>query len=94
MRRQLHGWGVRVTDHFVGDAGAEAYWTLVRFLEGVEALEPGTTELMCHPGHLPSHVRTRYNEQRVVELRTLTSPEARAALDRAGVQLATFADLW
>jgi predicted glycoside hydrolase/deacetylase ChbG (UPF0249 family) len=94
MRVRLRAWGVRVTDHFVGEAGAEPYWTLDRFVGVLEALAPGTTELMCHPGFLPTHVRTGYAEQRVVELQTFTSAEARAALDRAGVDLATFADRW
>lgn len=94
MRERLRAWGVRVTDHFIGDAGAEPYWTLDRFLRAVEGLAAGTTELMCHPGFLPTQVRTGYAEQRVVELQTLTSAEARAALDRAGVDLATFADRW
>jgi predicted glycoside hydrolase/deacetylase ChbG (UPF0249 family) len=94
MRERLRAWGVRVTDHFIGDAGAEPYWTLDRFRQAVEALVPGTTELMCHPGFLPTHVRTGYAEQRVVELQTFTSAEARVALNRAGVDLATFADRW
>jgi chitin disaccharide deacetylase len=94
MRVWLRACGLRVTDHFIGDAGAEPYWTLGRFLRAVEALAPGTTELMCHPGFLPTHVRTGYAEQRVVELQTLTSAEARAALEGAGVDLATFADRW
>jgi predicted glycoside hydrolase/deacetylase ChbG (UPF0249 family) len=94
MRTRLRARGVRVTDHFIGDAGAEPYWTLARFLRAVEALPPGTTELMCHPGFLPTHVRTGYAAQRVVELQTFTSEEARAALGSAGVDLATFADRW
>jgi predicted glycoside hydrolase/deacetylase ChbG (UPF0249 family) len=94
MRAVLRGRGVRTTDHFVGDAGQEPYWTRARFEEAVASLAPGTTELMCHPGYSPTHVQSSYAAQRVVELETLTSPEARAALARAGVQLTSFGGAW
>ena len=48
---------------------------------------------MCHPGHLPTRVRSGYSTQRVVELETLGAPGARAALEQAGVELVSFADL-
>lgn len=91
MRTTLRARGVRTTDHFVGEAGAEPYWTAARFSEALAALEPGTTEWMCHPGHLPSHVKSGYAAQRVVELETLGRPEARGGLERAGVELVSFA---
>jgi chitin disaccharide deacetylase len=90
MRAVLRGHGVQTTEHFIGEAGAEPYWTLSRFLAAVDALEEGTTELMCHPGEPPSEVRSGYSVQRKVELETLLSPEARRAIARAGVELATF----
>jgi chitin disaccharide deacetylase len=91
MRTQLRARGIRTTDHFLGEAGAEPYWTAARFSEALAALEPGTTEWMCHPGHLPSQVKSGYAVQRVVELETLGRPGARAELERAGVQLVNFA---
>jgi hypothetical protein len=91
MRSTLRARGIRTTDHFTGDAGAEAYWTAGRFAEALAALAPGITEWMCHPGHLPTHVRSGYAAQRVVELETLGSPRARAALEAAGVDLVSFA---
>jgi hypothetical protein len=33
MRRELQPQGVATNAHFIGDAGAEAYWTLERFEE-------------------------------------------------------------
>jgi chitin disaccharide deacetylase len=93
MRSTLQARGLRTPDRFVGDAGAEAYWTQDRFAEALAALRPGTTEWMCHPGHLPTHVRSGYAAQRVVELETLGSPRARAALEQAGVELVSFAAL-
>jgi len=93
MRSELRGSGVRTTDHFVGEAGGEAYWTETRFAETVARLLEGTTELMCHPGYPPQQIRTSYALQRAVELATMTSVTARRALDEAGVMLGSFADL-
>lgn len=93
MRAELRHRGVRTTDHFVGEAGLEAYWTEQRFAGTVAALDEGTTELMCHPGYPPRETRTSYALQRAVELATLTSAAARRALDEAGVTLGSFADL-
>jgi predicted glycoside hydrolase/deacetylase ChbG (UPF0249 family) len=93
MRNRLRAAGVRTTDHFVGEAGGEAYWTGQRFAQTIAALSPGTTELMCHPGYPPRQTRTGYALQRAVELATLTSAAARRALTRAGITLGTFLDL-
>ncbi len=93
MRNRLRAAGVRTTDHFVGEAGGEAYWTGQRFAHTIAALSAGTTELMCHPGYPPRETRTSYALQRAVELATLTSAAARRALTRAGITLGSFADL-
>jgi chitin disaccharide deacetylase len=93
MRSTLRARGVRTTDHFVGEAGDDAYWTAIRFAGALAELRPGTTEWMCHPGHLPTHVRSGYSTQRVVELETLGQPGARAAMEQAGVTLVSFAEL-
>lgn len=90
MRAALQAKGVATTQHFVGEAGAEAYWTLARFLEALEALQPGTTEWMCHPGEPPSHLVSGYGAQRAVELATFTSAQARLALERTDVVLCNF----
>ena len=93
MRSVLRHSGVRTTDHFVGEAGGEAYWTEQRFADTVAALDEGVTELMCHPGYPPRETRTSYALQRAVELATVTSAAARKALQEAGVTLVSFADL-
>lgn len=90
MRATLRGHGVATTDAFLGEAGREAYWTVERFLAALSALQEGTTELMCHPGEPPTEVVSGYASQRKVELETLTSGEARAALNAAGVVLCDF----
>lgn len=62
----------------------------------VESLPEGTWELVCHPGYNDAElgsVRTRLRESREIELRLLTSPEAREILDRSGVQLISYREL-
>jgi chitin disaccharide deacetylase len=93
MRAHIRASGVRTTDHFIGDAGSEAHWTLPRFEEELQKLPDGTVELMCHPGYRPSHTRSGYSAQREVELKTFLDPAARRALERAKVRLGGFGAL-
>jgi hopanoid biosynthesis associated protein HpnK len=56
----------------------------------------GVTELMCHPAHLDDDLRgahTRLKESRERELSAVTSPVARAALRKHGLELTTFQTL-
>lgn len=86
MRRELQAQAVPTNEHFVGDAGTEAYWTLERFEAAVDALPAsGIIELMCHPGYTPEAVKSGYSAQREVELATFLHPRAREALSRAGL---------
>jgi predicted glycoside hydrolase/deacetylase ChbG (UPF0249 family) len=86
MRRELVAQGVATNAHFIGDAGAEAYWTLERFEAAVGALPAsGVIELMCHPGYTPEEVKSGYAAQREVELATFLHPQAKEALARAGL---------
>jgi predicted glycoside hydrolase/deacetylase ChbG (UPF0249 family) len=51
---------------------------------------------MCHPGKCgPAlrQARTRLKESRQAELEALTAEEARAALDRAGIELVNYRQL-
>ena len=64
--------------------------------ELIRALPEGVTEFMCHPGRCGDDLRaarTRLKESREEELRALTAPEVRVALDQAGVKLSNFRDL-
>jgi chitin disaccharide deacetylase len=66
------------------------------FEEMLNSLPEGTWELVCHPGYNDAdlaNVRTRLRESRAVELRLLTSPEARESLRQKGVQLISYRDL-
>lgn len=93
MRSALVARGVRTNPHFVGDAGTEAYWTVEELERRLRALPGGVTELMCHPGHSPSHVKSSYAAQREVELATFTSTRAKQLVAELGLELVTFAAL-
>ncbi len=92
MRAAIRAQGVATNDVFLGEAGATAFWTPSEF-ERQLALVPaeGVVELMCHPGHVPSHVPSGYSAQREVELATFTSPHAREAMTRAGLRFEPWA---
>lgn len=92
MRAALRAAGVRTNDAFLGDAGADAYWTAQRWAEQLDAApREGVVELMCHPGHRPSHLTSGYGAQREVELATFLSPASRAALAARGLTLTSWA---
>lgn len=91
MRRTLESHGVATNAHFIGDAGAEAYWTLERLEQHLASLPAdGVVELMCHPGYRPEALKSGYSAQREVELETFLHPRARELLSRAGVTPADF----
>jgi chitin disaccharide deacetylase len=58
-------------------------------------LEDGTNELMCHPGHVDDAFAKEsiYNFQRERELKILTIPSIRQAIQVNDIQLVNFADL-
>lgn len=92
MRASLRAAGVRTNDAFLGEAGADAYWTAQRWAEQLDAApREGVVELMCHPGHRPSHLTSGYGAQREVELATFLSPSSRAALAARGLTLTSWA---
>jgi predicted glycoside hydrolase/deacetylase ChbG (UPF0249 family) len=55
----------------------------------------GISEIMCHPGYVEADFAKEsvYNLQREKELKILTDPEIKAAIEAQGIQLITFADL-
>jgi predicted glycoside hydrolase/deacetylase ChbG (UPF0249 family) len=81
-------------DHFVGDAGAEAYWTPERVLGHLATLGGGVTEWMTHPGYFDDDLAySRYGRQRETEIAGLTDPRARETIEREGIRLAHFGTL-
>ena len=62
----------------------------------VGSLPEGTWELVCHPGYCDQElrsVRTRLRESRELELQVLTSDTARRAIEAAGAELISYAEL-
>jgi predicted glycoside hydrolase/deacetylase ChbG (UPF0249 family) len=55
----------------------------------------GTSEIMCHPGHVDDAFAQEsvYNFQRKGELEILTDPSIKQALESQNIKLITFADL-
>jgi predicted glycoside hydrolase/deacetylase ChbG (UPF0249 family) len=77
-----------------GDLGAPELRAVKaqRLLKILESLPPGFTELGCHPGY-DDGLLTLYRSEREQEVRTLTAPRVRRALDELGIQLASFRDV-
>jgi predicted glycoside hydrolase/deacetylase ChbG (UPF0249 family) len=86
--------GIPTTDHFIEDFhGSRA--TLENLVEILGRLEPGATELMCHPAVVDEALRagSSYAEVRARELEVLTHPNVRATLQATGVRLVNYAAL-
>jgi chitin disaccharide deacetylase len=78
--------------HFLGDAGDEPYWTVTRLLFTIQGLQPGVSELMCHPGYFDDAIAySRYGRQRDAERQALCAPEVAATLRQHEFQLVTYA---
>lgn len=87
MRDRVRAAGVPAADHFLGDADLRPCWTPDRLARALAGLAEGVTELMCHPGHAPSHARTSFGVEREEELRALCDPRVREALERSRARL-------
>ena len=97
QRDRLRARGVRTPDHFVRDFQHEGRVDVNDLLALLPRLatRSGVTELMCHPGEADEAMvrRSGYARERATELRTLTDPRVRAAVQDLGITLATFADV-
>jgi chitin disaccharide deacetylase len=92
MRATMAARGLGSPEHFLGDAGDEPYWTVRRLLATIQTLQPGVTELMCHPGYFDDAIAySRYGPQRDIERQALCAPEVAARLREKGVELVTYA---
>jgi len=87
---------MRVCTKFYGQWGGETHLEqisvagLERLLADIEDL---MTELTCHPGYRDPALRTSYDAERKVEVRTLCDPTARAVVARLGFRLTSFHEL-
>jgi predicted glycoside hydrolase/deacetylase ChbG (UPF0249 family) len=86
--------GLRTPDHFFGESGPGAYWSLACTLARLRALPPGVSEFMSHPGWFDDALAySRYGRQRETEMVGLGTAAARAAAAGLGVTLCHFGDL-
>ena len=93
-RMRARSAGLRTTDHFFGEAGPDAYWSLARTLAALRALPAGVSEFMVHPGRYDDDLGySRYGRQREVELAGLGGAAARGAVAALGIALTDFSRL-
>lgn len=92
----LRARGIRYEGGFYGQTGkGEPYPEGIEpehLVELIEALPPGGTELGCHPGR-GADTGSPYEAERERELRTLCDPRVAGAVEQAGVELRSFAQL-
>jgi predicted glycoside hydrolase/deacetylase ChbG (UPF0249 family) len=97
QRARFRDAGIRTPDRFVREfqhLGAIHVEALLDILERI-AEDEGTVELMCHPAEVDDALleSSSYARERDMERETLTDPAVRAAVDRLGIELTTFAAL-
>ena len=95
FRREVASHGLRTTDGSLG-VQVTGILDLELFVEIVSRVPEGTWEFVCHPGYNDRDldgVHTRLRGSREQELEVLTSPEAKQALEKRGVQLISFKEV-
>jgi chitin disaccharide deacetylase len=55
-----------------------------------EEVEPGWTEIACHPGYVTPDYTPIYRDEREAELRTLTDPRIPATMRQLGISLESY----
>jgi predicted glycoside hydrolase/deacetylase ChbG (UPF0249 family) len=86
---------------FVGGFYAQWEWQVtdlehvsVAFLQWMlrEEVEPGWTEISCHPGYRSPDYTSVYLDEREAEVRTLTDDRVRQTIRELGIRLVSYAD--
>jgi predicted glycoside hydrolase/deacetylase ChbG (UPF0249 family) len=82
----------RAADHFIGVSMQDSGGFARKFEAAIDALAPGTTEIMVHPGRVDGVLETidSYTWARERELAALTSPQLRERLRREDLTLIGF----
>lgn len=92
----LRARGIRYEGGFYGQTGkGEPYPAGIEpehLVELIESLPPGRTELGCHPG-IGTDMQSSYASEREQEVHALCDPRVRAAVEREGIKLRSFAQL-
>ncbi|OFW42006.1 MAG: hypothetical protein A3J28_18890 [Acidobacteria bacterium RIFCSPLOWO2_12_FULL_60_22] len=95
FERRMAAQGFSMPDFFTGIV-LTGRLTKQAFAETVAALQPGVTELMCHPGYCDAELEestTRLKRERELERETVTDGTWQARLREGGVVLTRFAEM-
>ncbi|HEY6550185.1 MAG TPA: ChbG/HpnK family deacetylase [Solirubrobacterales bacterium] len=91
----LRGVGIRYEGGFYGQTGkGEPYAegiSVEHLLELIRSLQPGWTEIGCHPGIGVEATETSYAQEREQELEALCDARVRTAIEAEGILLRPFA---
>jgi hopanoid biosynthesis associated protein HpnK len=90
--RRMAAEGIRTADFFTGFR-LTGRWTPGAMEETVRLLQPGITELMCHPGFYDAELEaspTRLKRERQIEHQIVAQPGWRTRIEAAGVVLRGF----
>jgi predicted glycoside hydrolase/deacetylase ChbG (UPF0249 family) len=85
--------GIRFLSEFYGQWGHATHPEQVgvsSLITMIARLEPGITELSCHPGHVDDELHSSYAHEREIELGTLCAPAVRRKLVENDVRLIGF----
>ena len=90
----IEEFNLRRPDTFLVDFYDEGA-TREELLNLINNVSDGTTEIMCHPGYVDDAFAQEsvYNFQRERELKILTDPSIKEAIETNGIKLSTFAEL-
>jgi chitin disaccharide deacetylase len=94
-RRRLPQTGLACAEHFYG-VTPTGFLDEELLREILRRLPDGTSELMCHPGHVDQALRqtpTRLLEQREREYQALTRPDIKLLAKELGIKLVDYGDL-
>jgi len=58
----------------------------------LRSVKPGFTEIACHPGYVTGGFVSVYNREREIELKSLTDPRAKAAIEEEDIELVNYGD--
>jgi predicted glycoside hydrolase/deacetylase ChbG (UPF0249 family) len=78
-------------EYGVSEPAHVSFEALAEMLRG--QIEPGVTELGCHPGYVQSDFECVYDEDREYEVRTLCDPRVREVLVEQNIELISYRQL-